>query len=189
MIILKTLAAVLSLFASCSVFAADAVRDTSKGEWPFYAGNSYATKYSPLSHINAKNVGSLEIAWTWDSADDALLSSGVTRERAGRFVATPIMIDGRLYTSTAFNQVAAIDASNGKTLWTFDPKAYLSGRRPANSGWQHRGVAYWEGKIDNKSAKRILIATGVGELIAIDAENGEIVKSSARKVASIYKRP
>lgn len=172
--------AVSSLVANALAFnamAADAARSTSKGEWPFYAGDIHANKYSSLSQIDAKNVSKLQVAWTWDSPDDALIANGVTRERPGSFKSTPIMIDGVLYTSTGLNQVAAIDAGTGKTIWVFDPKAYAAGRRPANSGWQHRGVSYWEGKVGDKSEKRILIATGIGDLIAINAENGEIVKS------------
>lgn len=151
--------------------------DTSQGEWPYYAGDIYARKYSPLAQIDAKNVDSLRVAWEWTSPDDALLQSGATRERPGAFKATPLMIGGVLYTSTAFSQVAAIDAGSGNTLWVFDPKAYASGRRPANSGWQHRGVAYWAGKVSGKHERRILIATGVGDLIAINADNGEPIKS------------
>ena len=61
------------------------------------------------------------------------------------------MIDGVLYASTAFSQVAAIDAGSGATRWVFDPHAYQVGRRPANSGWQHRGVAYWSGKVAGRA--------------------------------------
>jgi quinoprotein glucose dehydrogenase len=161
----------LALAVAGNVLAAD-VRDTRKGEWPFYAGDTYATKYSPLAQIDAKNVQSLQIAWEWETPDAALITSGATRERPGAFKATPIMIDGVIYTSTPLNQVAAINAADGKTLWVFDPKAYATGRRPANSGWQHRGVAFWEGKVGNKTEKRILIATGVGELIALNADTG-----------------
>jgi quinoprotein glucose dehydrogenase len=168
-----TLISIVAAANGSAVFAAD----TSKGEWPYYAGTIQATKYSPLAQIDAKNVQSLKIAWQWDNPDNELLSSGATRERSGAFKATPIMIGGVLYTSTALNLVAAVDAGSGKTIWTFDPKAYASGRRPANSSWQHRGVAYWEGKVGGKSEKRIFIATGIGDLIALNAENGEIVKS------------
>lgn len=176
MIVTRVAPWLLALGFVYGVQAAD-VRDTRKGEWPFYAGDAYATKYSPLAQIDAKNVRSLNIAWIWDSPDDVLLSTGVTRERAGAFKSTPLMVDGVLYTSTAFNQVAAIDAGTGKTRWVFDPKAYASGRRPANSGWQHRGVAFWEGKVDGKREQRILIATGIGDLIAVNAADGQIVKS------------
>ena len=78
----------------------------------------------------------------------------------GYFKPTPIMIDGVLYASTAFSQVAAIDAGTGADALGFDPHAYAVGRRPANSGWQHRGVAYWSGKVGGRSEQRILIATG-----------------------------
>ena len=58
--------------------------DTSKGEWPYYAGTIQATKYSPLAQIDAKNVKSLQIAWEWNSPDEALLASGATRERVSK---------------------------------------------------------------------------------------------------------
>lgn len=163
-----------SLLVPCSkVSAAETARSTSKGEWTYYGGDAGSGKYAPLSQINARNVESLQIAWTWDSVDDVLMSGGKTKERSGYFKATPLMVNGVLYTSTAFSQVAAIDPGTGKTLWIFDPKAYESGRRPANSGWQHRGVNYWEGRVDGRIEQRILIATGIGDLIALNAKTGE----------------
>jgi quinoprotein glucose dehydrogenase len=171
----------IAVVASLCACGAVAGADTSKGEWPYYAGTISATKYSPLAQIDAKNVSTLQVAWKWNSPDDALLSGGATRERPGSFKATPLMIGGVLYTSTPFNQVAAIDAGSGKSLWIFDPKAYAAGRRPANSGWQHRGVSYWQGKVGNKFEKRILIATGIGDLIAVNADNGDIVKSFGKE--------
>jgi quinoprotein glucose dehydrogenase len=155
------------LFTALLCTAATAA-ESPRGEWPYYGGDAGSSKYSPLAQIDARTVQQLEVAWTWNSPDDALVGSA-TRERPGYFKPTPIMIDGVLYTSTAFSQVAAIDAGTGTTLWVFDPKAYASGRRPANSGWQHRGVAYANG--------RVFIATGIGELIAIDARTGQPVKS------------
>jgi len=170
--LIEAAAALCASIVSLSTFAAD----IAKGEWPNYAGSIYATKYSPLARIDAKNATGLQPVWTWDSPDNALLGA-VTKERGGSFKATPIMIDGVLYTSTSLNLVAAVDAGTGKTLWTFDPKAYEAGRRPANSGWQHRGVSFWEGRVDGKPQKRVLIATGIGELIAVNADTGEIIPS------------
>jgi quinoprotein glucose dehydrogenase len=167
----------IALAVTVTLAAAQAsADDTSKGEWPHYAGPITATKYSPLSRIDAKNVQTLQPVWTWDSPDNALIGTA-TKERGGSFKATPIMIDGVLYTSTSLNQVAAVDAGTGKTKWVFDPKAYDSGRRPANSGWQHRGVSYWEGRVEGKKEKRVLIATGIGDLLAIDAETGQVIPS------------
>lgn len=150
--------------------------DASRIEWPYYGADAGSSKYSPAAQIDAGNVKSLQVAWTWDSPDDSLVGNA-TRERPGYFKPTPIVIDGVLYTSTGFSQVAAIEAGSGKMLWVFDPHAYNLGRRPANSGWQHRGVAYWSGKVANRTERRILIASGVGELIALDAANGAAIKS------------
>jgi quinoprotein glucose dehydrogenase len=160
------------------VAAAD---EPARGEWPSYGGTTRSDKYSPLAQIDARNVQSLQVAWTWTSPDDALLSAGTTKERPGYFKSTPLMIGGVLYTSTGFSQVAAIDPASGKTLWNFDPQAYAVGRRPANSGWQNRGVAYWEGTAEGRREKRILIATGVGQLIALNAETGVPVASFGKE--------
>jgi quinoprotein glucose dehydrogenase len=167
------------LLVSLLASAAHAEPSTKNGEWPYYGGDAASSKYSPQSQIDASNVNKLQVAWTWDSPDDALAANKTTRERPGYFKATPIMIGGVLYTSTSFGQVAAIEAHSGKTLWVFDPQAYSVGRRPANSGWQNRGVAYWQSK--DAQDKRILIAIGTGELIAVNATNGALVKSFGKE--------
>src|SRR5690349_2059799 len=88
---------------------------TKKGEWRSYGGDSGSTKYSPLDQINKQNVGSLQVAWTWDSPDLPL-------QKENRMLtsfaheATPLMVGGVLYTSTSLSQVAAINAETGKTL-------------------------------------------------------------------------
>jgi quinoprotein glucose dehydrogenase len=164
----RTISALFALLLSAAASSAEPRR----GDWPYYGGDAGGSKYSPLAQIDAGNVGSLGVAWSWDSPDDALVGSA-TRERPGYFKPTPIMIDGVLYTATAFSQVAAIDAGTGATRWVFDPRAYAAGRRPANSGWQHRGVSYWSGKVGGRTERRIFIATGIGELIALDARSGQ----------------
>ncbi|HEX6214762.1 MAG TPA: pyrroloquinoline quinone-dependent dehydrogenase [Vicinamibacterales bacterium] len=168
----RTISAAFALLLSAAASSADSQR----GQWPYYGGDAGGSKYSALAQIDAANVRSLDVAWTWDSPDDALVGS-TTRERPGYFKPTPIMVDGVLYTATAFSQVAAIDAGTGATRWVFDPRAYASGRRPANSGWQHRGVSYWSGKVGRRTEQRILIATGIGELIALDARSGQPIAS------------
>lgn len=135
-------------------------------EWPHFGSSLGSTRYSEAAQIHEGNVNDLEIAWRWTSPDAALNEK--VRLRAGQFKATPIMIDGVLYLSTALNQVAAVDAASGETIWLHDPKAYERGR-PANSGFQHRGVAYWS----DGSDARILIATGTRQLIALNAKTGE----------------
>ncbi len=144
-------------------------------DWPVYGGDGASSKYIALDQIHAGNVNKLEVAWEWNSVDDELLKSGATRQRPSYFKVTPIMVNGKLYTSTGFNIVVALDPATGKTLWQFDPKAYEQGGRPPNSGWQHRGVSYWEDA--KKKDKRIFITTGLGELIALNADTGEPIKN------------
>ena len=184
--------AVLGLLAA----PAAAQHGATNGEWRSYGADIGSTKYSPLDQITEENFEDLEIAWRWRSVDTHLARSDgggtwlaparelfevLAREEPDRWetelysprpgtsllIATPLMVDGVLYLSTPLYQAAAVDARTGKTLWSFDPKAYESGT-PAVIPWRHRGVAYWE---DGDEA-RIVWATGDGYLIAVDAQTG-----------------
>ena len=142
---------------------ADRIAD---GEWPAYGGTNLGAKYSPASQIDRSNVSQLKVAWTWQSPDQAILQANPGLP-PGEFQATPIMLDGVLYTSTAMCQVAAIDAQTGKTLWVYDPGNWRH-RRTLSKGFQHRGVAYWGDGDD----RRIFIGTGDNQLIALNAKTG-----------------
>src|SRR5882762_9990689 len=114
--------------------------------------------YSPLARINATNVASLGMAWEYDA-----------NPRRGRVLrgleATPIVVDGVLYTSLAWSEVVALDASTGRELWRFDPKADGASDRHGCCDGVNRGVAVWEG--------RVYVGTMDGFLIAVDAHNGQ----------------
>lgn len=151
--------------------AAGATAQKKKSEWRFYGGDAGSTKYSPLDQINRDNVRGLKVAWTWDSPDLKILEQRQRLFTLGN-EATPIMIGGVLYVSTSLSQVAAIDASTGKTIWVYDSKSYETGQ-PTNLGFLHRGVAYWtDGKLE-----RIFIGTCDAYLIALDAKTGQPVES------------
>ena len=137
--------------------------------WPSYAGDSASRRYSPLDQIDASNVASLEIAWTWTSIDMPILDSD-DKLRSLSFQATPLAVDGVLFTSTSLSQLAAIDADSGETIWTHDPGTWRDGR-PANWGFVHRGVAYW--RDEDSGGERIFMGTGHGDLLSLDARTGE----------------
>jgi quinoprotein glucose dehydrogenase len=124
-----------------------------RSDWPSYGRDPGATRYSSLDQINATNVMRLQRAWTYH-----------TGERGRAFETTPIMIDDVLYFSTQNERIVALDAGNGKEIWKFDPKA---------NGRENRGVSYWPG--DTQTAPRILLGTGDGRLIALDAKTGSPV--------------
>ena len=98
----------------------------------------------------------------WDGVRRSL-----TRPSIRALVATPLMVNGVLYLSTALYRAAAIDARTGETLWVHDPRAYESGSPPPLP-WRHRGVAYWE----DDGVARVFWGTGDGFLIAVDAKTG-----------------
>ncbi len=140
-------------------------------EWRAYGGTNAATRYAPLDLINRDNVGELEIAWEWRSPDADILEANPD-VRPGEFQATPLMVDGVLYLSTALSQIAAVDARTGETIWVRDTGAWQDG--PATSkGFLSRGVAYWEDGAD----RRILFGTGDGRLVAVNADDGAPVET------------
>ena len=143
------------------------------GEWRSYGGDNGGTKYSPLDQIDASNFAELRIAWRWDSADAALDLEALREQRRGVSIrglqATPLMVDGVLYLSTAMYQVAAIDAGTGETLWVHDPEVYRGGE--PTHGYGSRGVAYWTDGDD----ERIFWGTSEGYLHAVNARTGDPV--------------
>ena len=143
------------------------------GEWRHYGGDNGGTKYSPLDQINENNFEHLRIAWRWESVDATVtLDSPPTPGRSIRGLqATPLMVNGVLFLSTAMYQVAAIDAGTGETLWVYDPRVY-DGGAPVH-GYGSRGIAYWN---DGDDA-RIFWGTSEGYLHAVDAETGQPVQA------------
>ena len=143
------------------------------GEWRSYGGDLGSTKYSPLDQIDATNFQDLRLAWRWQSADGSLdleaIRQQVPRVQFRMFQATPLMVEGVLYLSTAMHQVAAVDAATGDTLWVHDPEVYLGGS-PTHF-YNSRGVAYWT---DGDDA-RIFFGTNEGYLLALDAGTGQPV--------------
>jgi quinoprotein glucose dehydrogenase len=135
-------------------------------DWPTYANDPGSSKYAALDQIDRNNVRRLQIAWSWDSPDNEFLKSH-TEYAAGGFKSTPIKIADLLYISTPMGHVAAIDAATGEQKWVFDTRTWEHGR-PANLGFNHRGVAYWK----KGSKRRILMGTNNAFLWSLDADTG-----------------
>ena len=143
------------------------------GEWRAFGAVPENTKYSPLDQIGVGNFTELEIAWRWQSISSEVASQRPTI-RPGQFKATPLMVAGLVYVSTALGQVVALDAGTGELVWLHDPRTYERLDRPANIGWQHRGVSYWS-ESDGEDA-RIFIATHDLRLIALNALTGALYR-------------
>jgi quinohemoprotein ethanol dehydrogenase len=146
------------LAAAATPGAVDAHRlqtaDAEPQNWYTGGRDKDGTYYSPLATMNASNIKSLGFAWAYD------LGSPLRGQEA-----TPVVVDGIMYTSGTWGYVYAVDAATGREVWRYDPKSdYFAGRNPC-CDLVNRGVAVWKGKV--------YVASGDGRLHAIDAANGK----------------
>ena len=139
-------------------------------DWVNYGNDLGHSKYAPLDQINQDTFENLQLAWIWDSVDNEAVLQRPQFVPSG-FKATPITRDGVLYVSTPLGHIAALDAKTGEERWIFNTYTWEHGR-PANNGFNHRGVTYWEKKTPNGKEPRIIMSTANAFLWSIDAETG-----------------
>jgi quinoprotein glucose dehydrogenase len=154
------------VIAATVIGSAQAGADPSAENWRYYGGDFANTHYSTLDQINAENFSDVSIAWRWKSIETEVMENnrGVT---SSQFKPTPLVVDGVMYLPTSFCQVVALDAGSGELIWQFDPESYKAGR-PANLGFQHRGLSYWT----SGEEERLFIAVHDRKLWAIDPKTG-----------------
>src|SRR5215210_537956 len=112
-----------------------------EGEWPAYARDPGGMRHSPLTQVNRDNVRQLQAAWTFRTGElDTYAGTQFPVDKAG-FEATPIMVDGTLYFSTATGRVFALDAASGQQRWLYDPQIDLNVSQYSNP--VSRGVSTW----------------------------------------------
>lgn len=127
-------------------------------EWRMFGGGPENIHYSTLDQITRDNAHQLEVAWRFDSGDEF---------PGSEMQCNPIIVDGVMYATTPKLRVVALNAENGKLIWSFDPN---EGRRPLGK-MRNRGVMYWEDGADRR------IFFGFRHwLYALDAKTGQPVK-------------
>lgn len=138
-------------------------------EWPSYGRDPGGTRYAPLTQITPDNVRQLRAAWTFHTGDTSDGSNGSTKSG---FETTPLVIDGRLYLTTPFNRVIALDPATGRQLWAYDPK--IDKTLPYGDGLINRGLAAWHDPTGTarRCALRLFEATLDARLIALDGRSG-----------------
>lgn len=136
---MTALVALALLQASCTTPGVDGTRiaqvDREPGNWLSHGRTYDEQRFSPLTRINAGNVDQLGLAWTCKLAVDR----GVE--------ATPIVVDGVMYTTGAESIVYALDARSGKLLWRHDPKVDAQSLSQGCCDVVNRGVAVWQGRV------------------------------------------
>ena len=127
--------------------------DAETRDWLTYSGGMLAQRHSPLTQITPANVKNLELQWVFQARS------------LEKFEATPLVVDGVMYTVQPPNDIVALDAVTGRVFWVYpyipSPLARLC------CGRVNRGLAI----LDNT----LFMATIDGRLIAIDAKTGGLV--------------
>lgn len=142
--------------AAYTVDAASIINaDTNPGEWLSHGRTYSEQRFSPLKQINADNIKQLGLAWSYDLP---------TRRGVE---ATPLIANGRMYTTGSWSIVYALDAKTGDVLWQFDPELPKDYSKYTCCDVVNRGVALW--------GSNVYVGTIDGRLIAIDSESGEPV--------------
>ena len=125
--------------------------------WLTYSGNLAGHRHTLLTQITPANVKNLELQWVFQTRTPA--------EPAEKFEATPLVVDGVMYTVMAPNHVVALDAATGRMFWMYSPR--LSQLARVCCGRVNRGLAIL--------GETLFMGTIDGHLIAIDAVNGKPV--------------
>ena len=123
------------------------IANPSADSWPTYHGDYSGRRHSKLSQITPENVGSLSLAWVFQT------------NHAGGISASPLLVNGVLY-FTMVDNVWAVDARTGHQIWHYT--------YPPNQGLHigHRGVAAYK--------EWIYFTTPDDHVICLDARNGKV---------------
>ncbi len=135
-------------------FPSIADAESRPGDWLAHGRTWSEQRFSPLDLINSDTVQDLSLSWYLDLP-------GVRGQEA-----SPIVINGRMYTTSAWSVVYALNAVTGEELWTYDPEVDRSHAVDGCCDAVNRGVALWE--------DTILVGTLDGRLIALDADTGSL---------------
>jgi len=129
--------------------------DAEPGAWLAGGRDFGSTHYSPLETLTRDNLNTLGFAWDFATGTDRGME------------ATPIVVDGVMYTSGVAGRVYALEAATGKLLWRFEPPADLKYTRGSCCDQVNRGVAVWQG--------RVYVASIDGILYSLDAHDGHVL--------------
>jgi quinohemoprotein ethanol dehydrogenase len=153
----KLFPAALLLLAACTDATVPNVDTSVIGagdDWDNPGGDWAGSHFSRLTDITPENVDELGLAWEYD------LGTARVQE------ATPVVIDGVMYTSGNLGRVYALNAATGEELWKFEPEVDMQANRSACCDQANRGVQVSGGKV--------FVAALDGWLYALDAETGAV---------------
>jgi len=132
----------------------DPMPSSTEVPWQSHGNDWGEQRFSELKSINLDNVNELGLAWYFDMYTDR----GVE--------ATPLMVDGMLYVTSAWSMVYALDARTGELVWFYDPKVPREFLAKGCCDAVNRGVAYIDGQV--------IASTYDGRLVSLNAKTGAV---------------
>jgi len=119
--------------------------------WLTYGGSPTSQRHSGLTQITPENVKNLELKWVFQSRS------------IEKHEATPLVVNGIMYTIQSPNDIIALNAETGKTLWTYLHKPDAAAKNCC--GRLTRGLAI--------AGDTLFLAALDARIIAIDARTGK----------------
>lgn len=136
-------------------------------EWTAYGQSAAGTRHSAAAQITPANAAGLEQVWSFQTGDTMAKRPEIKAPIS--FMATPLMVDDRVYFCSPTGKVFALDADTGQQVWLRDPKTQVGNAQMLNC----RGVSYnADPAVSGLCAKRIISTTVDGRLLASDAATG-----------------
>ena len=126
-----------------------------QNDWLTKNGSYKSYNYSPLSQINASNVGNLAVAWMH-----------IPGKSTRGLQSTPLVADGVLYYTGSYSRVFALDGATGEVKWSYFPELDEALVARQTHSPYNRGVALGEGKV--------FVGTMDGRMIALDMKSGKV---------------
>jgi quinohemoprotein ethanol dehydrogenase len=124
-------------------------------DWLSYGRDYYEQRFSPLDQINDRNAAELGLAWQFETRTDRGLE------------ATPLVVDGVMYTTGSWSVTYAIDARTGRLIWQYHPEVHRKYDTIACCDVVNRGAAFYKDKV--------YVGVLDGRLVALDAKSGRPV--------------
>src|SRR4029450_13990216 len=144
---------------SSAVQGTQLVRGNKPGEWRYWGGDAWSSRYSAVDQINASNFNSLQVAWQWNAG--AFGSDEYYRT-------TPLYANGRLFTVATTRRVAtAIDPGTGEALWMWRLDEGIRWQK-APRQFAGRGLSYWS----DGQQERVIVITPGYHLASLHAKTG-----------------
>jgi alcohol dehydrogenase (cytochrome c) len=121
--------------------------------WLTYWGGYQGLHFSSLNQITPSNLGQLQARWARQMPGSSVLE------------ATPLVVDGTMYTSGPPGQVFALDARTGLEIWRYERRQKVV--NPYQTNPFNRGVAVL--------GNRVFFGTLDAAVLALDARTGRVL--------------